>query len=245
MNPDLVTCDVWWARPASAEPRLLAFLDGHERERHPRFRLPADRDRYLVSHALARLACARAAGCGPAEVSFTRDCPHCELREPHGKPRPAGAASGLEVSLTHSGQRVAVAVTWGTGVGLDVERVRAPGEGDIEGLADYVLTGAEKAALDALPGSGRTAGFFTYWTRKEALLKATGAGIGGGLNQISVSAPNESAAVLDWKAPGAPDAVWLADLDAGPDYRAALAALTGAPVRALHHDGTALLDAGE
>ncbi|GAA3720944.1 4'-phosphopantetheinyl transferase superfamily protein [Spinactinospora alkalitolerans] len=235
-----MTCAVWWADPALAGPAALpALLDERERERHARYRMAADRDRYAAAHALARLVCAREAGCAPQEVAFTLHCGHCDRPEPHGKPRPAGPAQGLELSITHSGARVAVAVARGAAVGVDVEQVR---EGrDIEGLADYALTGAERTALDAVPAAGRTAGFFTYWSRKEALLKATGEGLSGGLASVAVSGPADDPAVLAWDSPGAPEHVWLGDLDAGPDHRAALAVLTGAPVDVVEHDATELL----
>ncbi|WP_133743351.1 4'-phosphopantetheinyl transferase family protein [Actinorugispora endophytica] len=238
-TPAVPACDVWWADPALASPALLGLLDEDERARHARFRLAADRDRYAVAHSLARLVCARAAGCAPRDVAFTLHCDHCDRPEPHGKPRPAGPAAGWEISITHSGSRVGVAVARGLPVGLDVERVAE--SRDLEGLASYALTGIERAALESRPEAERTGGFFTYWARKESLLKATGAGLSGGLTPITVSGPHESAAVLSWDPPGAPDEVWITDLDAGPDYRAALSVLAGGPVPVTEHDAADLL----
>lgn len=236
-----VTCDVWWAAPSAARPALLLLLDDHEQQRHRRFLKSTDRDRYLVSHALARLCLARAADCSPDKVSYVRDCPHCAGTEPHGKPRPVGPAAGLEFSITHSGDWVAIAVCSEAGVGVDVERIRGEGESDLDGLASYVLTTQERSDLARIPTQERSAAFFTYWTRKEALLKATGAGLSGGLNSITVSGPRESARVVRWDSADAPDSVRLDDLSAGTGYRAALATLTPRPVRARHHDGTELL----
>ncbi|MFD0802867.1 4-phosphopantetheinyl transferase, partial [Streptomonospora algeriensis] len=69
-----LTCRLWWASTDDASPALLDLLDAGERERHGRFRLQADRDRYLVAHALARLALAREAECAPNQVAFTLHC---------------------------------------------------------------------------------------------------------------------------------------------------------------------------
>lgn len=240
--PDMVTCDVWWARPESARAELVSLLDAYERDRHRRFLKSQDRDRYLVSHALARLCLARVTDCPGDKIEFVRECAHCDKPEPHGKPRPVGLARGVELSITHSGDWVAVAVCTEAAVGVDVERVRGEGESDLDGLADYVLTEMEKADFARLPTRARRDAFFTYWTRKEALLKATGEGIAGGLNSVTVSGPAEQARVVRWATPKAPEAVHLSDVAAGPGYRAALAALTARPVRATHHDGTALLD---
>lgn len=235
------TCDVWWAAPACARPGLLDLLDAEERRRHARFRLQADRDRFLVAHALARLVCAHACGLPPEEVAFTWRCRNCDRPEPHGKPLPDGAARGLEVSWTHSGDRVGVALARGAELGLDVELLRSAS--DIEALSEHVLGSAERAAFEALPAPERLPAFFTYWTRKEALLKATGHGLAGGLDNVEVSAPGEPAAVLGWRGPGAPAAVWLTDLDAGSGYRAALAALVSGPLEVSVHDGAPLLAA--
>lgn len=232
-------CDVWWADPALASPALLDLLDAAERARHARFRLSADRDRYAVAHALARLLCARAAGCSPREVSFVLRCGHCDRPEPHGKPHPAGPAAGWQMSITHSGRRVGVALSRTAAVGLDVEQVAR--SRDLAGLVSYTLTATERAALATHPEPERAAGFFTYWARKEALLKATGAGLAGSMASITLSAPREEAAVLAWESSDAPERVWLTDLDAGHDYRAALAVLERGPVHVAVHDATELL----
>ncbi|RCV52133.1 4-phosphopantetheinyl transferase [Marinitenerispora sediminis] len=239
-------CDVWWASPALAGPGLLALLDGDERRRHARYRIPADRDRYAVAHALARIVCADAAGCTPGDVAFTLRCPRCAAgakarREPHGKPVPAGPAHGWEMSISHSGERVVVALAKGVPIGVDVELVRA--DRDIDGLLDYALTDAERADLATAGPEGRTAGFYTYWARKEALLKATGEGLAGGLTSVSVTGPTEPADVLAWDSPSAPPHVRLTDLAADGPYRAALAALTAEPLDVRVHDAAPLLTA--
>ncbi|GAA3728813.1 4'-phosphopantetheinyl transferase superfamily protein [Salinactinospora qingdaonensis] len=206
--------------------------------------MAADRDRYAVAHALARLLCAREAGCSPQQVTFELYCGRCaaldEPRgEPHGKPRPVGVAAGLEISITHSGQRVGVALTQGAPVGLDVEHVRD--DRDIEGIAEHALTRVEREALATHSPAERTRAFFTYWSRKEALLKATGQGLSGGLNSVTVSGSTEQPAVLAWDSPTAPPHVWLTDLAAGSDYRAAVAAITPHEVNVTEHDAAPLL----
>ncbi len=240
-----VHCDVWWASPAQADPALGRFLDAHERERRARLRQEADRDRYIVAHALARLVVAREAGCTPEEVAFELRCPNCDGadRAPHGKPVPVGPAAGLEVSISHSGDRVAVALARGHAVGVDVEEVSS--RRDTAGLAGMALTPGEQAALRSLPGDRTTGDFFTYWARKEALLKASGEGIYAGLTSVEVSSPDEPGRVLAWTSPGAPPVgrVRLVDLDAGPLYRAALAVLGPAGPEVAAHDAGPLLAA--
>ncbi|WP_017624284.1 4'-phosphopantetheinyl transferase family protein, partial [Nocardiopsis chromatogenes] len=216
MSDARVHCDVWWATPAQAHPDLGRFLDARERERHARFRRQADRDRYIVAHALARLAVAREAGCPPEAVEFDLHCRNCDGadREPHGKPVPAGPAAGLEVSISHSGERVALAVARGVPVGIDVEEVSS--RRDTSALAEMALAPAEREVLAALPADRAAEGFFTYWARKEALLKASGEGIYAGLTSVEVSSPAAPGRVVAWASPGAPPPgrVRLVDLDA-------------------------------
>ena len=146
---------------------------------------------------------------------------------------------GWEISITHSGDRVGVALTRGLPVGLDVEGIT---DRDLDGLASYALTAREHAAWRALDAADRAAGFFTYWARKEALLKATGQGLAGGLTSVEVSPPDAAAALLAWHGPEAPTQVWLCDLDAGADYRAALAVVSARPVTVAVHDASVLLN---
>ncbi|MFV2197752.1 4'-phosphopantetheinyl transferase family protein [Nocardiopsis sp. LOL_012] len=232
------TATVWWARTSSADDRLLRLLDERERSRNARLRHQADRDRHLLGRAMARLALARAADCPPEKVSFDLVCRSCEDkartgaepggREPHGKPVPSGPALGWEISVSHSGEWVVLALTEGVPVGVDVERVSDAR--DLDGLADYTLAESERAVWRALPPAERTGAFFGYWARKEALLKATGLGLSGGLRRVSVSPPHEAARLVEWTGGGGPGAVWLTDLDREEDYRSALAVLTGGEV---------------
>ncbi len=95
-------------------------------------------------------------------------------------------------------------------MGVDVEELNS--RIDVAALAGVVLTAEEHAdsASDLL----------RYWTRKEAVLKATGEGLRTPLTEIQVSGPGERPRVLK-----GPDPVQLVDLDPGEGYVAAVAAL--------------------
>jgi 4'-phosphopantetheinyl transferase len=191
---------VWWAAPVApaGAPGLVALLDRHERDRLDRFRRPADQARYLAAHALVRLVLAESVGTSPAALEFDRTC---RCGEQHGKPVLAG---GPGFSLTHAGDLVGVAVHPVGDVGLDVEQVRELG--DLEAMAAHVCSPRESAA-DAVADPGA---FFTLWTRKEAYMKATGAGF---------ALPPQSFAVE-----GLPAAGWtLRDLPVGAGFAACVA----------------------
>ncbi|WP_296370722.1 4'-phosphopantetheinyl transferase superfamily protein [Pseudonocardia sp.] len=221
-------CQVWWAAPVAPvdAPHLLPLLDDHEQDRLQRFRRPADTARYLAAHALTRLVLAELLGASPSGLVFDRTC---RCGQPHGKPTLPG---GPHFSLTHAGELVGLAVHAGGPVGLDVEQVRAMK--DLPSMARHVCSPAELQAA----GPPAPAEFFRAWTRKEALLKATGEGLSSPMNAITLGPEG----VRDWTGGSAPaDPVWLRDLRPASDYPAAVAGLGPVVPDVVENDGDAVL----
>ncbi|HWF73083.1 MAG TPA: 4'-phosphopantetheinyl transferase superfamily protein [Solirubrobacteraceae bacterium] len=224
-------CQIWWAHASAAADPLLALLADDERGRHAGFLRAQDRALFLVSHALARIVVAHHAGAAPPMVLLGPGTPGA-------KPGLAGAAAGLELSISHSGRRAVVALSRGVALGVDVERVGAGGE---DGLVESALDRAERAALASLDPPTRPWALARYWTRKEAVLKATGHGLAVSPKLIGVSAPTAAPALTRWTGPGRPAAsIHLYDLDPGLGYAAALATIAG-PLVLTEHDGSAIL----
>jgi len=216
-------CTVWWAAPVAPDraPALVGLLDAHERDRLARFRRPDDRARYLAAHALVRLVLG-GAGAGAAALAFDRTC-RCGAA--HGRPVLPG---GPGFSLTHAGDLVGVAVRPDGAVGLDVERERDVA--DLAELAAHVRSPAERAR--AAPDR---AGFFRLWTRKEALLKATGEGLATPMAALTLA---DDGAVQEWAGHGP---MWLHDLHPAPDHPAAVAGPGGRAPAVVEADGDAVL----
>lgn len=206
---DGAECQVWWAGPGQARPGHRALLNAVERARADAYARAVDRDRFTVGCALSRLVLGGLLDMPAAAVSLRRECGQCG--GPHGRPRAAG--SGLELSVTHSGGHVGLAVTAAGPVGLDVERIDARAAD----IAASVATENERRALARLPGDERPAAFFRFWTRKEAALKAVGTGLRVPMAAIDVSDPQRPVPV-----PGH-GAVLVSDLDVDDDHAAALA----------------------
>ncbi|OKK06548.1 hypothetical protein AMK26_11120 [Streptomyces sp. CB03234] len=211
---------------------LLELLDARERARHDAFVRESDRALYLTAHALLRRLVAAHLGGDPREVRFTHECRHCDRPDPHGKPGLVDSA--LELSLSHSGDKVAVALSLAGPVGVDIERVAE--DGRAADLAPVVLAVAERDELERLPAGERAWGFTRYWARKEAVLKATGDGLAVEPALLTVSAPGAPAALLEWRERAEPHLpVRLHDVDAGDGYRAAVAVL-GDRCRVVRHE---------
>ncbi|OQO92659.1 4'-phosphopantetheinyl transferase [Saccharomonospora piscinae] len=215
----MIECVVWWAEPITAPEAALALLDPPERDRHAAYRRAEDKQRFLTGRALAKTVAGEALGLPPSSVHFDATCTDCGKQ--HGPVRVPGAP--LALSISHSGDRVGVALTSGTPVGLDVESAARDAD---DGLIEYALNDTERAGLPAAKAE-RTRAFFTFWTRKEALMKATGRGLRIPLRALTVSGADEPARLLasDDSALD-PGGTRVADLDPGPGYRAAVVLLT-------------------
>ena len=222
-------CTVWWAAPLAPEaaPALVGLLDDHERERLVRFRRPDDRARYLAAHALARLVLGPLVGSAAERLAFDRTC---RCGAPHGKPVLPG---GPGFSLTHAGDLVGVAVRRDGPVGLDVEQARAVA--DLAALAGHVRSPVESARGGVDPEA-----FFRTWTRKEALVKATGEGLSAPMTAITLA--EDRPEVQRWTGPGAPDGpMWLRDLTPAADHPAAVAGPGEHAPQIVERDGNVVL----
>jgi 4'-phosphopantetheinyl transferase len=218
---------VWWADPAWERPWHAGLLDAGERRRRAALSRAADRSRFVVAAALLRLAAADRLGCPAEALRVSRACPHCE--RPHGRPCLPG--TGISVSVSHSGRRVAVALSPSAEVGIDVEEVVGL---DFRALLPSVAASEEASAI------GTSADFFRTWTRKEAVLKATGDGLAVPMNELLLTGPGGPPGLLRY--PGRPRlAVRLHDLAPPGPYAAALAVLTAAPVQVRERSAASLL----
>lgn len=231
-------CHVWWARPGDATADLDRLLQADERVRRQRFAFAADRLRFLAAHALARIVLARYLGEDPSALRFAAPCSTCG--EPHGKPRLSHPPANLEMSLSHSGDRVVVAVARGVHIGIDVEQV--PPGADESAVIEDALSPAEQRSLQEVPSALRARAFFRYWVRKEALLKATGDGLAVPPALITVSAPDQPARLVAWEERPVPGLLaQLSDLHPGEGLVGCVALLTKVNHRVLEHDAAALL----
>jgi 4'-phosphopantetheinyl transferase len=155
---------------------LAAVLEPRESARATALRTERLRRRYVVAHATMRAVLASYLDCAPSDVGLRS--------APGGKPE-LRDGSGVCFNLSHSHELAALAVVFGRSVGIDVElcdgaRVRP-------GLVSRALSASEAATLSAAPESTRPVLFFHMWTAKEAVLKARGVGLRGGLDRVQVA----------------------------------------------------------
>jgi len=203
---------VLWARHDALRGDDLDILTAAERERVDRFHRSEDQQRSATGIVVLRTAVAAVTGGDPAAVDLQRQCATCD--GPHGRPLLPG--TGLHASISRAGEWVAVALGRDAPLGVDVEAVTAI---NVDELASSVLAPGERV-------SGAH-DFFVLWTRKEAVVKATGDGLVTPLPSVVVSGATSPAALVS--APGvAPGRGAMTDLDTPSGYAASLAVLTDA-----------------
>jgi 4'-phosphopantetheinyl transferase len=158
--------------------RYADIMSAGEHARRNRFVFAKDRHRFLVTRGLLRTLLSRYAHVGPEECVF--------VTNGYGKPflhHPGAAHPGLEFNVSHTNGLVAIAITLGRDVGIDVEEVsRARVDLDVR----QCFSAAEIATLQALPQSEQRSRFFDYWTLKEAYIKARGMGLSLRLDGFSI-----------------------------------------------------------
>ncbi|MEP7207061.1 MAG: 4'-phosphopantetheinyl transferase superfamily protein [Casimicrobiaceae bacterium] len=226
--------DVWWGSPvgpASAAPETL--LDTHERTRAARFASDADRFRFVAAHVMQRIVLGNYLGVAPERLRFNHGT--------HGKPALATDqyAPCPAFNLSHSGNTIVLAVGAVEAVGVDVEELRT--DVDVPAVGRLVFSAAELAALAATAAAVRHARFFEIWVRKEAVLKAMGAGFSAEPKSVSVGVGSGSPGtggegVVPADVPGQETRWGVRDLAAPDGCRAAIAAPgVNWSVRVFHH----------
>lgn len=173
-------------QPAPFADKLAALLEPEEQERAARFQFEHLRQSFRVSHGALRLILSRYVNLAPAQLRFKHG--------PFGKPE-LEPKSTLRFNLSHSGELALLGVTLEHEIGVDVEALRPIPEAD--SIARINFSAKEFAAFCRLEQQQKLFSFFNCWTRKEAFIKAHGAGLRMPLDQFEVAfAPNEPARLL-------------------------------------------------
>ncbi len=213
LSPDYV--DVWRTSTSLRDGEVESFnavLSPAQRARSERIRVVEKRRQYIITQGLTRILLARVLDAEPHALEF--------VRGPKGKPYLSGsfADAGVQFNMTHTSHMALIAMTLDREVGVDIERIRDNLQW--EKLARRYFSPLEYRDFSSLPQSVRLGVFFTLWTRKEAVLKAIGTGLGGGLGSFDVSVdPGAKPALLDNRWNGRFHGDWtITPLEPGAGY---------------------------
>lgn len=168
--------NIWWEQPSDINDlsARASLLSADERERIRHLRRASDRANAIAAWSLVRLKLGEACQSDPRFLRFERKCPACGLSD-HGKPRLANPREEWHFSLSHSAEKVVVAISPTGPVGVDVEAASRSID-DIQGAIQHPSE-PPCSGIDLL----------RVWTRKEAFLKATGEGLRRPMAEVNLA----------------------------------------------------------
>jgi 4'-phosphopantetheinyl transferase len=178
-----------WGVSLDASPDAFAgYLKADELDRANRFHIAEHRTRYIVRRGKLRCILSEFLNQFPQEIEFDYG--------PFGKPalRDRGTP---HFNVSHRENRALIAICEYDPVGVDIESARRLEH--CEELSAIVFNDRERQQMNALPEGSRTQSFFRGWTRKEAYLKAIGAGLSGELHDVTVDLRAEFPLLLEVK----------------------------------------------
>jgi 4'-phosphopantetheinyl transferase len=198
---------------------LSASLSPEERARAERFAFDDARRHFIAAHGMLRTIVSRYVNERPETLKFTLGR--------HGKPSLAGtpeAGEKVRFNLARSHDSALIAVARNREVGIDLERIRS----NVAGLklAEQFFSRGEFERLRHWPRDQANRLFFTFWTSKEAYLKAIGTGLSLSLDRFEVRLVPERAMArirLLGESREHEDCL-VRILSLGPDYAGAVAA---------------------
>ncbi len=146
---------------------IFEILNDEEQTKAKAFHKQSDRDNYTISHYFLREVLSQ------YTLHVDKKAWEFELND-HGKPSiKNGLGTKLYFNLSHSNSSCYIICSSYKACGIDVEEIKAI-ELD-EGFLELILSDNEKNSLKENENILRD--FYTYWTLKEAHLKALGTGL--------------------------------------------------------------------
>lgn len=209
---------IWSAslkQPDEYIANLEKTLADDERTRAERFYFERDRCRFIVARGVLRTILGQYLNCEPRQLVFQYGAHEKPYLSAESNPR------SLQFNLSHSHELVLYALTCNREIGIDLEMVKPLP--DAEQIASNFFSKNEVAAMLALPDYLRIEGFFTYWTSKEAYIKAIGDGLSRPLDQFEVRiTPGQPDKLLVYTHPEETDRWTIQRLRLANGYLAAL-----------------------
>ncbi len=214
-----VVVHCWFVDLQELPPEQLSVLSPPERARAARFVREIDRARFALGAWSVRAACQELGGAAAEAVAVRRVCVRCGDAD-HGRPILPG--TGWHVSVTHAGGWVGVALC-AAQVGLDVE----PYSTTVEPVLGRLVAGAE--GTEGAAGNVGPRATLEGWTRKEAVLKATGDGLTVPVAKVRLGGGPSPRTLLAY--PGRPGLrATVADIAPDGAHAGAVAVLSRGPI---------------
>lgn len=151
---------------------LRGTLSPEELARSLKYYFPDYRYRSYLSRGLVRILGASYTGINLKNIDI--------IKGYNGKPAFSGEASDLKFNISHSGEYIMMAFTFGREIGVDVEKQDS--KADFYSMSE--LFAHEEESL--IKRSCDYCVFYDTWVCKEAFIKYTGEGLARSLNSFTV-----------------------------------------------------------
>lgn len=181
--PQAGSVHLWFATLEDLRPWSSAYgelLDPLEVERAQRFRFDQDRERFTLGHGFLRTLLGRYLDRDGSLIRFARGR--------FGKPFLEG--KDLHFNFSDTKDAILVGFTSGQEIGVDIETMKR--NVDHVSVGEHYFTTEEIAEIGSLGAATQNGKrrFLELWTRKEAVLKASGVGLMDDLRVLHVNAPH-------------------------------------------------------
>ncbi|MEY3880169.1 MAG: hypothetical protein RIQ94_964 [Pseudomonadota bacterium] len=180
MNADII--QIWHGIIADDDSGYQDYwrvLDASEQVRAGKIRNDLQRKHYVIVHGRLRHILSNILHTSPEGITIKKT--------EQGKPYLADTPK-LAFNLSHSASTMVIAVGWNCQLGVDIECCKS--RTNLAALVDKCFSTEEIAYWSMLPEAQKMPEFYRFWTRKEAFVKATGAGIALGLQRCVINPKN-------------------------------------------------------
>lgn len=167
-----------WRVDLSASPAasLMHLLSSDEMTRANQFKFDIHRHRFIVARAMLRQVLSFYTRLLPEEIVFSYG--------DHGKPFLRDNPLQIQFNISHSDNLAVIAVTIEHDIGVDIEKMEITFK---DAVAKRFFSPQEYNELQQLPSKEQVVGFYRIWSKKEAVIKAIGAGLYVRLDSFSLS----------------------------------------------------------
>ena len=161
--------------------QLTNTLSTDERVRADRFKFEEHRNRFIAARGYLRQILSSYLQKPSKGKGDSRIIPTFEYSD-RGKPKLPN--TNLQFNVSHSQDIALYSITKNNLIGIDIEYLRSNVE--CSKIAERFFNGIEYRIINNLSQDKQARTFFQFWTMKEAYLKATGEGLGGGLETVKI-----------------------------------------------------------
>lgn len=159
--------------PSLVDRKLSYYLSSEEQSKASGFHSDKDRELYELSHIALRQLLSQQTNQAPESLQF--------FYNQYGKPFLLNDSS-IHFNLSHTQQAIACTIGKETLLGVDIEYLKPIP--DLQELCEYAFHPNEAETVLSLPKEKQLKSFYTYWTLKEAYIKALGTGLSTSLQSF-------------------------------------------------------------